>query len=295
MARYINWTSFPEEYDGMMDATSLQQFRADVIARKSLPTIPPVLTGIIALIDDDRAGAKKLVELIERDQALTARLLRLANSAFFGQARKVSTIPRAVLLLGFSTVRNLALGVKVWDTLGTGVSRKELEALWTHAVEVAASARVLARQQRQVNPDEAFTTGLLHDVGQLVLALRFKELYWETAHRATSTEHRAGLEQSSLGVDHAEVGSWLLEAWNLPAIMVEAVRRHHDTEVRAGLAGTISVASRLAHRTDFKAGTLADDAAPILQAAGLSAEDWNAAVTEVVQNAALLTLVEARG
>jgi putative nucleotidyltransferase with HDIG domain len=276
----------------MMDPMTLQQFRADVIARKSLPTIPPVLTGIIALIDDDRAGAKKLVELIERDQALTARLLRLANSAFFGQARKVSTIPRAVLLLGFSTVRNLALGVKVWDTLGTGVSRKELESLWSHAVQVASAARTIARQQRQVNADEAFTTGLLHDVGQLVLALRFKALYWDTVHKATSTEHLAGLEQSALGVDHAEVGSWLLEAWNLPAVMVEAVRRHHDTEVRTGLAGVIAVSSRLAHRTDFQTGTLAEDGLPILQAAGLRLEDWQAAAAEVAQNAALLSLVE---
>ena len=277
----------------MMDSTTLQQFRADVIARKSLPTIPPVLTGIIALIDDDRAGAKKLVELIERDQALTARLLRLANSAFFGQARKVATIPRAVLLLGFSTVRNLALGVKVWDTLGAGVSRRELEALWVHAVQVAAVARVIARQQRQVNADEAFTTGLLHDVGHLVLALRFKELYWDTVRKATSTEHVAGLEQLNMGVDHAEVGAWLLEAWNLPALMVEAVRRHHDTDVRPGLAATIAVASRLVHRTDFKTGTLADDAAPILEAAGLTEDDWKAAIGEVAQNTALLALVEA--
>jgi putative nucleotidyltransferase with HDIG domain len=277
----------------MMDSTTLQQFRADVIARKSLPTIPPVLTGIIALIDDDRAGAKKLVELIERDQALTARLLRLANSAFFGQARKVATIPRAVLLLGFSTVRNLALGVKVWDTLGAGVSRRELEALWVHAVQVAAVARVIARQQRQVNADEAFTTGLLHDVGQLVLALRFKELYWDTVRKATSTEHVAGLEQLNMGVDHAEVGAWLLEAWNLPALMVEAVRRHHDTDVRPGLAATIAVASRLVHRTDFKTGTLAEDAAPILEAAGLTEDDWKAAIGEVAQNTALLALVEA--
>ena len=277
----------------MMDSTTLQQFRADVIARKSLPTIPPVLTGIIALIDDDRAGAKKLVELIERDQALTARLLCLANSAFFGQARKVATIPRAVLLLGFSTVRNLALGVKVWDTLGAGVSRRELEALWVHAVQVAAVARVIARQQRQVNADEAFTTGLLHDVGQLVLALRFKELYWDTVRKATSTEHVAGLEQLNMGVDHAEVGAWLLEAWNLPALMVEAVRRHHDTEVRPGLAATIAVASRLVHRTDFKTGTLADDAAPILEAAGLTEDDWKVAIGEVAQNTALLALVEA--
>lgn len=278
----------------MMDPTTLQQFRADVIARKSLPTIPPVLTGIIALIDDDRAGAKKLVELIERDQALTARLLRLANSAFFGQARKVATIPRAVLLLGFSTVRNLALGVKVWDTLGTGVSRGELERLWAHAVEVAAAARVIARQQRQVNPDEAFTTGLLHDVGQLVLALRMKELYWETVNKATSTEQLAGLEQANLGVDHAEVGSWLLEAWNLPALIVEAVRRHHDAEARTGLAGAVAIANRLAHRTDFRTGTLADDAAAAFEATGISAEEWQAVVTEVGQTGMLGLIAESR-
>jgi putative nucleotidyltransferase with HDIG domain len=276
----------------MMDSTTLQQFRADVIARKSLPTIPPVLTGIIALIDDDRAGAKKLVDLIERDQALTARLLRLANSAFFGQARKVSTIPRAVLLLGFSTVRNLALGVKVWDTLGTGVSRKELETLWTHSVQVAALARLIARQQRQTNPDEAFTTGLLHDVGQLVLALRFKEIYWETARKATSTEHLPGLEQSSLGVDHAEVGSWLLEAWNLPALMVEAVRRHHDPEARTGLAGAIGAASRLVHRTNFQTGAVADDAAGILDAVGLSHDLWEQAIAEIGRTSALVAIVE---
>jgi len=276
----------------MMDAMTLQQFRADVIARKSLPTIPPVLTGIIALIDDDRAGAKKLVELIERDQALTARLLRLANSAFFGQARKVATIPRAVLLLGFSTVRNLALGVKVWDTLGTGVSRRELEQLWTHAVEVAAVARVIARHQRQVSPDEAFTTGLLHDVGQLVLALRFKELYWDTVHKATSTEHLPGLEQTTLGVDHAEVGSWLLEAWNLPAIMVESVRRHHDPEARAGLAGTIAAASRLAHRTNVQTGEVAEDALAILDAIGLTRDAWTSIIAEVADSGALATLLE---
>jgi HD-like signal output (HDOD) protein len=279
----------------MMDATTLQQFRADVIARKSLPTIPPVLTGIIALIDDDRAGAKKLVELIERDQALTARLLRLANSAFFGQARKVSTIPRAVLLLGFSTVRNLALGVKVWDTLGTGVSRKELEALWTHAVQVAAAARVLARQQRQVNPDEAFTTGLLHDVGQLVLALRFKELYWETASKATSTEHRVGLEQSTLASTTPRWDRGCSRRGTFPPSWWKAVRRHHDTEAKTGLAGVIQISSRLAHRTDFGTGTVSDDGAAIPAGGRDLARRMADGRREVVQNAALLTLVEARG
>ena len=125
-----------------------------------------------------------------------------------------------------------------------------------------------------------------------MLALRFKELYWDTVRKAMSTEHLAGLEQSTLGVDHAEVGSWLLEAWNLPALMVEAVRRHHDTDVRTGLAGTIATSSRLAHRTDFSTGVLTADGVTILEAAGLTAENWETAITEVTQNTALLSLVE---
>jgi HD-like signal output (HDOD) protein len=160
---------------------------------------------------------------------------------------------------------------------------------------VAAVARVLARRERQVNADEAFTTGLLHDVGQLVLALRFKELYWETFHKATSTEHVIGLESSSLGVDHAEVGSWLLEAWSLPPLMVEAVRRHHDLDAKTGLAGTIVNASRLAHRTNFQTGDVTGDIAPVLEAAGLSADEWATLVTEVRASGALLVLSESHG
>src|SRR4249920_1780527 len=124
-----------------MDQESLQRFRAEVIARKNLPTIPPVLAGIVALIDSDTAGARKLVELIERDQSLTAKLLRLANSAFFGQSRRVATVPRAILLLGFSTVRNLAVGVKVWEALGGEITRKRLEELWSHAVTTAVCSK----------------------------------------------------------------------------------------------------------------------------------------------------------
>src|SRR5215468_1107751 len=145
----------------MMDQDALQQFRAEVVSRRNLPTIPIVLTRILALVDNDNANARELVAVVEHDQALATKVLRLANSAFFGQSRRVATIPRAILLLGFSTVRNLALGVKVWDTLAGGVAKKRLEDLWVHSVSVAVATKLLSARLCDGDPDEGFTAGLL--------------------------------------------------------------------------------------------------------------------------------------
>src|SRR5437899_9915400 len=106
---------------GPLDEAGLQRFRAEVIGRKNLPTIPAVLSQVLGLVEREDSSTRELVDLIEHDQALTGKMLRLANSALFGQSRRVATIPRAVMLLGCSTVRNLALGVKVWDTVAHGI------------------------------------------------------------------------------------------------------------------------------------------------------------------------------
>src|SRR5262249_14617389 len=158
-----------------MDEHAVQQFRAEVVARKNLPTIPTVLARILQLVDGESASGRELIDVIEHDQALTGKMLRLANSAFFGQSRRVATIPRAVVLLGFSTVRNLALGVKVWDALGSGIARARLEELWAHGVAVAIATKTLAARLRAGDPDVGFTAGLLHDTGRLVIAMRLRE------------------------------------------------------------------------------------------------------------------------
>src|SRR5207253_2312912 len=164
-----------------------------VISRKNLPTIPAVLARVLGLVDREDSSTRDLVDLIEHDQALTGKMLRLANSAFFGQSRRVATIPRAVMLLGFSTVRNLALGVKVWDTIAHGIPPAHLEELWTHAVMVAVASKVLGAKLCAGDPDEAFTAGLLHDVGRLVLAARFKDAYWTAAAGALEREAPRGV------------------------------------------------------------------------------------------------------
>jgi putative nucleotidyltransferase with HDIG domain len=260
-----------------MDEQDVQQFRAEVIARKNLPTIPTVLARILQLVDAESASGKELIKVIENDQALTGKMLRLANSAFFGQTRKVATIPRAVVLLGFSTVRNLALGVKVWDALGTGIARNRLDELWAHAVTVAVAAKAIAAKLRAGDPDEAFTAGLLHDVGRLVLAMRFREEYWRAVGGASEAEAVERTEALEFGVDHTEVGGWILEAWNLPPSIVEAVRVHHAAESRPGVPGLLAVTDRLVAWTDIAGGATRPEADALLEksdAHGVTAALW---------------------
>ena len=260
-----------------MDEQAVQQLRAEVIARKDLPTIPSVLARILQLVDAESTNGRELIEVIEHDQALTGKMLRLANSAFFGQSRRVATIPRAVVLLGFSTVRNLALGVKVWDALGSGVARARLEELWAHGVAVAIAAKALTARLRAGDPDEAFTAGLLHDTGRLVLAMKLGEEYWVTVGGATESQAVESIESAAYGANHAEVGAWLLEAWSLPPAIIDAVREHHGSPLRPGAPGLLTVADRLVAWTDVASGALRPEAEQLLRttsARGVTPELW---------------------
>ena len=276
-----------------MDEQAVQQFRAEVVARKNLPTIPTVLAKILQLVDSENSNGKELITIIERDQALTGKMLRLANSAFFGQSRRVATIPRAVVLLGFSTVRNLALGVKVWDALGSGIARNRLEELWLHAVAVAAATKAVVARTRAGDPDEAFTAALLHDVGRLVIAMRFRDEYWKAVGGAAEIEAIASKEAASFGIDHAEVGGWILEAWALPPPIVEAVRLHHSDEARSGLPWMLATIDRLIAWTELATGALRPEAEALFQKTadrGITPPMWQEIVTQLREGEELAAL-----
>ena len=152
------------------------------------------------------------------------------------------------MLLGFSTVRNLALGVKVWDTIAPSIPSERLRALWSHAVMVAVGSKVLTAKLCAGDPDEAFTAGLLHDVGRLILGARFKDAYWTAG--AEPVRSIVDVEQAAFGVQHAEVGGWLLEAWGLPPSIVEAARLHHAAPDRPGITALVGATNRLVAATD---------------------------------------------
>jgi putative nucleotidyltransferase with HDIG domain len=264
------------------EAARLARLRAQIINSKDLPTIPVLLARIVAVVDGERSSTRDLVEVMQRDQALSGRVLRLANSGFFGFAREVSTVSRAVMILGFGTVRSLALGVKVWESFMTGASALKLAELWEHSALVGAAARLVAQRTRAADPEEIFTAGLLHDIGRTVLALRFPAEYAAVVYAAASdpatplVEH----ERAAFGIDHAQAGAWLAETWGLPPTVVESAAMHEET-IAPGMPlrpwVLVNLANQLVHWTDLDAGAIdpaAERQLDALGAAGPSLPVW---------------------
>jgi len=256
------------------DATRLARLRAQILNSKDLPTIPVLLARILAVVDGERSSTRELVEVMQRDQALTGRVLRLANSGFFGFAREVASLPRAVMLLGFASVRSLALGVKIWETLaGHGLS---LADLWEHSALVGAAARLVSHQTRVGEPEEVFTAGLLHDMGRAILNLRFPGEYGQVCAGTEGTLMER--ERATFGIDHAQAGAWLAEAWALPTAIVESAARHHEPIVAGRLTTPtiVNLANRLVHWTDLDAGAIDPEAERLLadEGVGLTLAAW---------------------
>jgi putative nucleotidyltransferase with HDIG domain len=229
----------------------------------------------------------ELLTALESAGPLGTKLLRLAGGAFFGQADRVRSLPRALVLLGAPTVRNLAVGVGMWDALAAGVGRHRAAELWEHAVAVGVATKMLAARLRSGEPDEAFAAGLLHDVGRLVLAERFGEGYWDAV--GGPAEHAAieSRESASFGVDHAEVGRWMLDGWRLPPAVVAAVGEHHAQHPVSALARLLRVADRLIEWTDRQSGALEPPARALLEegaAPGVTVALWEE-VAEHVRHA----------
>jgi putative nucleotidyltransferase with HDIG domain len=210
------------------------------------------------------ADGNDLVTALESEGPFSAKLLRLAGGAFFGQADRVRSLPRALVLLGAPTVRNLALGIGMWDALAAGTGRHRAAELWEHAVAVGVATKMLAARLHSGEPDEAFAAGLLHDVGRLVLAERFGEAYWEAV--GGPGEHAAieRLEATALGVDHGEVGGWMLDGWRLPPAVVAAVGEHHAERPASPLGRVLRIADRLVEWTDRQTGALEPAARELL-------------------------------
>jgi putative nucleotidyltransferase with HDIG domain len=225
-----------------------------------------------------------LLLALESAGPLGSKLLRLAGGAFFGQADRVRSLPRALVLLGAPTVRNLAVGVGMWDTLAAGVGTNRAAELWQHALAVGVATKVLAARLRCAEPDEAFAAGLLHDVGRLVLAERFAASYWEVVGGADEHEVIERRERAAFGVDHAEVGAWMLEGWRVPPALVAAVGEHHAGAPGSPLARVLHVADRLVEWTDRVSGALQAPARALLErgiAPGVTVALWEEVVEHV--------------
>jgi putative nucleotidyltransferase with HDIG domain len=225
---------------------------------RQLPSLPAVVIEVLESFEDDDADTGAIGKKIAQDQALAAKVLRVANSSFYGLQGKVVTVQDAMIVLGFANVRTLVMAAGVTGSFRAAASGGfNLRAFWMHGILTAVCARSFA-VDAGINPDRAFTAGLLHDIGGVVLATCFPEHYRRVAeYRARHDCYPIEAERSVLGLDHAAVGGALTERWKFAPVIQQAVAGHHsppETGTRGGkpdLAGLINVADVAAHALDL--------------------------------------------
>ena len=195
---------------------------------QELASLPQTLSEVLRVTKSDTSSAQDLAAVLSHDPALTTKILRIVNSPFYGLSRSVTTLPQAVVTLGMRAVSSLALSTSVYDLTGKWQSTVNRMRFWRHSLETAIACRNIAEAVRYPRIDEAFVAGLLHDIGILVLEKSFSEKYKSVWRQVESGGSLVELEDGAWGTNHARVGQFLLEQWNIPAVICEAVGQHHN-------------------------------------------------------------------
>ena len=204
-----------------------------ILARvKSFPTMPGAGAKMLALLEEPDSAVSEIEEILRYDPGLTANVLKLANSAYFGIPSKIGSLKQAVILLGLKRLMQLVVASCVSAVMDKSVAGYEMPPgdLWRHSVAVSIAAEALAKKKKRVGSEDVFTPALLHDVGKLVLGAFVKEELEEIQSIAAKGIPFVVAENMILGTDHAEIGARILAHWNLPSDVINAVRWHHDPD-----------------------------------------------------------------
>jgi HD-like signal output (HDOD) protein len=217
-----------------------------------LAMFPRVATRIREVVDNPETSLVDLEAAVSMDTTLSAQVLKLANSAFFGLPRSVASLKQALLILGFQATRDTTLAIATMS-IGRGEDPTRLH-IWQRSLRAAATAQLFSSKIGWAGP-EAFVAGMLHDIGTLILLELHPYLYEDILHFANSPSHLIETECTTFSFDHAQLGAAALERWHLPERTVNAVLRHHDIESAATItsanlpAALIWISAELARLT----------------------------------------------
>ena len=272
---------------------------------QELSTLPTSFLHIMRALRDPNATVKKITKVIELDQAITMKILKLINSSFYGLSRTVSSVQQAIVLLGANTLENIVMSVSIFKAM-SGMNKNELfdrEAFWQHSIGVGVISRFIAAQTRCCSTDDGFVAGIVHDIGKVIIDQYFPD-HFKNVVRYVHT-HKIlfyNAERELLGVDHAEIGAKITDKWRLPPKLVEVIEKHHNFSPEredAPLIALIQIADMAARK--FKIGSGGDNLIPPIYPATweqlnldpTSIDDWQEAIhTEVEDAKELLDMIE---
>ena len=198
---------------------------------EDIPTLPTIIFELNELLQNPDTPITEITDVIEKDQSMSLKILKLVNSAFYGVQSKVEDIGNAIILLGFNTVRNAILSLSVISAFNEkkGLEGFDISDFWKHSLAVAVTSKSLAQKTRKGSPDACFVAGLLHDIGKVVMAQYFQELFgqvWTTARQDTLSFYDA--EKKVSDIDHGRIGAYLAEKWKLSPEFINTIKWHHE-------------------------------------------------------------------
>lgn len=237
------------------------QLQSMLSSFEELPTIPDILFQILKILDDPNSGSKELAEVVRLDAPLTAKILRLANSPYYSTRGDIVDIHRCIAVLGYRTVRQVAICVSVATSVVAATARSkgkvDYRELWRHSVATGAIAKHLADMAGYGEPEEIFTAGLLHDLGKFVFEIYYPESYGKVIlSRKINGQTLIEAERSAFGFDHAVLGEAFGFSWRFPEMLNGCFGHHHDSLPPVREAGSKAHALALVALADYLANTL---------------------------------------
>ena len=279
-----------------------QQILKQLNKIKDIPTLPTIVFELNQQLENPETSIGTVSETIERDQAMALKILKLVNSSFYGFKNRISDVRAAVVLLGFNAVRNAIISISIIHALPNKVLFQDFKmgAFWKHSLAVAVTSKNIAQKSGLESPDNSFVGGLLHDVGKVILAQYFQDLFvkvWTYMQNESVSFHEA--ERHELPVDHAGIGAHLAERWALPKGLIEAIRWHQNFQpeiTNANFVMIIYLANILVNRyeenpeCEIDMTALHPKAAKFLRGLLEDVGDWYGGLTDEIQAACSLFL-----
>ncbi len=228
-----------------------------IMSASDLPTIPVVATKVMQLIESESASAEELAKVVASDPAVAARVLKISNSSFYGCQRQIQTLSHAIMVLGFSTLKSLVVAASVKQVYKPyGLTEKML---WEHSFGAGLAARVIAKTTRLVNEEEAFLGGLFHDIGKIIMNSLDSQQFQLVVQKCFNDGMTSlNAEQQVFSYTHPEVGGLVIKKWNFPAILMQAVLKHHSFDFaededtyQVRLTCVVGLANLVCHKLGF--------------------------------------------